>query len=386
MTAPAHALVGDVLLPEGRRRAGLVIAEGRIAGVVAEPREGDLPAAPRHVAGLLAAGFIDLQVNGAFGAEVGDDPGALATLCRELPRTGVTAFLPTAISRPADRYAPLFAVLERAAGAPGARVLGTHLEGPFLAPARAGAHDPAHLRPIDPALLRDLLGSGRVRIMTLAPELPGAPAAIELLAGAGVVASAGHTEAGAEEMARAADAGLTLGTHLFNAMSPLSHRAPGAVGALLADPRLRAGIIADGVHVHPVALRVAHRAKGEEGLALVTDAMPAAGLGDGVTSFAGRPVTVAGGAARLADGTLAGAVVTMDEAVRRAARFLGTGLDAAIRMATATPADVLGLRTVGRIVAGADADLVVLGAGGVVEETLVAGVTVHRRGAAAPPP
>jgi N-acetylglucosamine-6-phosphate deacetylase len=185
-------------------------------------------------------------------------------------------------------------------------------------------------------------------------------------------------------MGRAADAGLTFGTHLFNAMSPLTPRAPGAVGALLADPRLRAGVIADGVHVHPVALLVAHRAKGEDGLALVTDAMPAAGLPEGEHSLGGRPVTVAGGAARLADGTLAGAVVTMDEAVRRAAHALGTNLDAALRMATRTPADVLGLRGLGRIERGAEADLVVLGAGGVVEETLVAGRTVHRRAAATP--
>jgi N-acetylglucosamine-6-phosphate deacetylase len=221
--------------------------------------------------------------------------------------------------------------------------------------------------------------------MTLAPELPGALDAIELLAGAGSVASAGHTEATYDEVVRAADAGLTLGTHLFNAMSPLRHREPGAVGALLSDRRLRTGLIADGVHVDPAAVRIAYAAKGAEGLALVTDTMQAAGIGDGVYELGGRRVTVKGGEARLPDGTLAGATVTMDEAVRRAAAFLGIGLEKTIRMATRTPAEALGLDRIGRIAPGAEADLVVLGPDGVVEETLVAGETVYRRSEAPAP-
>jgi N-acetylglucosamine-6-phosphate deacetylase len=376
-----RALVGDVLLPEGRRRAGLVIRSGRVAEVVPDPRDGDLPAGRRAVGGLVAPGFVDLQVNGAFGEDVGTDPGALAAISRALPRTGVTAYLPTAISWPAERYAGLFEAVDRAA-APGARILGVHLEGPFLAPSRSGAHDPANLRPVDLGELRELLGSGHVRVMTLAPELPGALDAIELIAGAGAAASAGHTEATHDDVVRAAGAGLTLGTHLFNAMSPLRHREPGAVGALLADRRLRTGLIADGVHVHPAAVRIAYAAKGAEGIALVTDAMQAAGMPDGVYELSGRAVIVEDGAARLEDGTLAGATVTMDEAVRRAAGFLGIGLEAAIRMATRTPAEALGLDRLGRIAPGAEADLVLLGPDGAVEETLVAGETVYRREAA----
>jgi len=381
---PSHvteplALVGDALLPQGRMRAAVVVREGRVEAVVADPRDGDLPARRRDVGGLLAPGFVDLQVNGAFGADVGVDGAALEAISRALPRTGVTAYLPTAISWPRERYAGLFDAVERAAAAPGARILGVHLEGPFLAPSRTGAHDPANLRPVDPGELRELLSSGAVRVMTLAPELPGAVEAIELIVAAGAAASAGHTDATYEEVLRAADAGLTLGTHLFNAMSPLDHREPGAAGALLADPRLRTGIIADGIHVHPAGLRIAHASKGADGLILVTDAMQAAGMPDGDYELSGRPVRVEAGVARLDDGTLAGATATMDEVVRRAARFLDVGLEAAIPMATRTPARALGLERIGEIAPGADADLVVLGAAGTVEETLVGGETVYRR-------
>jgi N-acetylglucosamine-6-phosphate deacetylase len=215
--------------------------------------------------------------------------------------------------------------------------------------------------------------------MTLAPELPGAAEAIELIAGGGAVASAGHTEATHDEVVRAADAGLTLGTHLFNAMRGLGHREPGAAGALLSDDRLRTGIIADGVHVHPAALRIAYRSKGADGLILVTDAMEAAGMPDGSYSLSGRRVTVAAGAARLDDGTLAGAAVTMDELVRGAGERLGAGLEDAIRMATRTPAQALGLDRVGQIALGAEADLVVLAPDGAVQETLVGGVSVYTR-------
>jgi N-acetylglucosamine-6-phosphate deacetylase len=378
VTAP-FALVGDVLLPQGRRRAGVVVRSGRVEEIALDPRDGDLPAQRRAVTGLIAPGFVDLQVNGAFGADVGVDPSALETISRELPRTGVTAYLPTAISWPLERYPGLFDALAQAGDAPGARILGAHLEGPFLAPSRHGAHDPANLRPVDRGVLRELLGSGHVRVMTLAPELPGALEAIELIAGAGAVASAGHTEATHDEVVRAADAGLTLGTHLFNAMRGLAHREPGAAGALLADDRLRTGIIADGVHVHPAALRIAYRSKGAEGLILVTDAMEAAGMPDGSYALSGRRVTVAGGAARLDDGTLAGAAVTMDELVRGAGERFGAGLEDAIRMATRTPAQALGLDHVGQIAPGAEADLVVLAADGAVQETLVAGVPVYTR-------
>jgi N-acetylglucosamine-6-phosphate deacetylase len=372
------ALVGDALLPQGPTRAGVVVSGGRVEAVLADPRDGDLPAERRDIAGLLAPGFVDLQVNGAFGSDVGVDAAALEAICRALPSTGVTAWLPTAISWPLERYAGLFDAVEQARSAPGARILGVHLEGPFLAPSRRGAHDPGNVRPVDAGALRELL-AGPVRVMTLAPELPGALEAIEQIVAAGAAASAGHTDATYEQVLRAADAGLTLGTHLFNAMSPLRHREPGTAGALLSDPRLRTGIIPDGIHVDPAVVGIAYASKGADGLILVTDAMQAAGMPDGAYELSGRSVRVEDGVARLEDGTLAGSTVTMDEAVRRAARFSGAGLATAITMATRTPVRALGLERLGVIAPGADADLVVLSSDGTVEETLVAGETVYRR-------
>lgn len=374
-----YALVGEVLASEAPTRAAVVIRDGKIDALLREPGSGDLPRDQREFAGLLCPGFVDLQINGAFGADVGADPEAIRTLAARLPATGVTSFLPTLISSPPERYEEFFAALEKGAAEKGARVLGAHLEGPFLAPERKGAHDPANLRPIDLGLLRELLRSGRVRLMTLAPELENSLEAIEILVGEGVVASAGHTEATYEEISRAADAGLRLGTHLYNAMRPLAHREPGTVGALLTQDRIRTGIIADGVHVHEAAVRLAHQAKGPEGLVLVTDAMEAAGMPPGDYELGGRRVRLQDGAVRLPNGTLAGSALTMDEAVRNAVRFLGVSLAQAVRMAAETPAAALRLNRQGRIAVGCDADFVLLDEEGIVLQTIVSGETVYER-------
>jgi N-acetylglucosamine-6-phosphate deacetylase len=372
-----YALVGEVLTTAGPARAAVVIRDSKIDALLRDPRSGDLPEKHREFAGLLCPGFMDLQINGAFGADIGPDPDAIRTLAARLPTTGVTSFLPTLISSPPARYEEFFAAIEEGAVERGARVLGAHLEGPFLAPERKGAHDPANLRPIDVGLLRELLRSGKVKIMTLAPELPNSLEAIERLLEEGAVASAGHTEATYKEVRRAVDAGLGLGTHLYNAMRPLAHREPGAVGALLTDDRVRTGIIADGVHVHEAALRLAHRAKGSERLILVTDAMEAAGMPPGDYELGGRKVRLEDGAVRLPDGTLAGSALTMDEAVRNAIRFLGVSLAQAVRMAAETPAVALNLDGKGKIAAGCDADFVLLDAEGTVLETIVAGEVVY---------
>ena len=379
MTEP-NALVGEILTTPGPGRAAVVIQDGKIDALVRDPRPGDLPEERREFVGLLCPGFIDLQINGAFGADIGPDPDAIRTLVTRLPTTGVTSFLPTLISSPPERYEGFFDALEEGALENGARVLGAHLEGPFLAPERKGAHDPANLRPKDLGLMRELLGSGKVRIMTLAPELPNALEAIELLLEGGAVASAGHTDATCEEVTRAVDAGLSLGTHLYNAMRPLAHREPGTVGALLTDDRVKVGIIADGVHVHEAALRLAHRARGSEGLILVTDAMQAAGMPPGDYELGQRKVHLEDGAVRLPDGTLAGSALTMDEAVRNAVRFLGVSLAQAVRMAAETPAAALNLDEKGKIAVGCDADLVLLDDEGTVLETTVAGEMVYERG------
>ena len=374
-----YALVGEVLTTAGPTRAAVVIRNGKIDGLLREPRSGDLPSKHRETAGLLCPGFIDLQINGAFGADIGPDPDAIRTLIDKLPATGVTSFLPTLISSPPERYEEFFAALEEGAANEGARVLGAHLEGPFLAPERKGAHDPANLRSVDLGFLRELLRSEKVKLMTLAPELPKSLEGIELLLEEGAVASAGHTEATYEKVMRAADAGLRLGTHLYNAMRSLAHREPGTVGALLTHDRIRTGIIADGVHVHEAAIRLAHRAKGSESLILVTDAMEAAGMPQGDYELGGRKVRLEDGAVRLPDGTLAGSALTMDEAVRNTVRFLGVSLAQAVRMAAETPAAALNLDGKGKIAVGCDADLVLLNEEGTVLETIVSGERVYER-------
>ncbi len=374
-------LVGKAVVPDGVRRVAVIIREARISAVVEPPFSGKLPkdllGERREVSGLICPGFIDLQVNGAFGMDLGGNAAGLKDIASRLPETGTTSFLPTFTSRPAESYGPLLDTLDVPPA--GARVLGVHLEGPFLSPARQGAHDPDNLRPVDLGLLAEVLDSGLVKVMTLAPELAGAEKAAGMLRESGALASLGHTNATYKEALRAVDAGFSKATHLFNAMSPFEHRAPGTVGAVLTDHRLRAGIITDGVHVHPGALRLAYREKDVEGLALVTDAVAAAGMEDGEYRFNGRRVRLEAGSVRLPDGTLAGSALTMDAAVRNAAHHLDLPLEQAVRMASGTPASILGLSGKGRVEAGADADLVVLSPEGVVEETIVAGKSVYRR-------
>ena len=372
-----YALVGEVLTTAGPTRAGIVILGGKIDALLRDPRVGDLPSERREFAGLLCPGFIDLQINGAFGTDIGPDRDAIGTLVARLPATGVTSFLPTLISSSTERYEEFFEALEVGSTEKGACVLGAHLEGPFLAPERKGAHDSANLRPVDLGFVREVLRSGKVQVMTLAPELPNSLEAIELLRQEGAVASAGHTEATYEEIMRAAEAGLRLGTHLYNAMRPLAHREPGTVGALLTHDGIRTGIIADGVHVHEAAIRLAHRAKGSDGLVLVTDAMEAAGMPPGDYELGGRTVRLEDGGVRLPDGTLAGSALTMDEAVRNTTRFLDISLAEAVRMAAETPALALNLEGKGKIAVGYDADFVLLDAQGTVIETTVAGETVY---------
>jgi len=375
-----RALLGNVLAPEPLGRAAVVFEEGRILDVVRDPLRSDLPRDVREVDAFICPGFVELQINGSFGVNVGPDGEALKRLARELPKTGTTSFLPTLISSPIGCYQAFLDALSGARNVSSARMLGAHLEGPFLSPLRKGAHDPANLLPIDLGLIQELAGSGLVRMMTLAPELPRAREAIRLLLENGVAPSAGHTDATYEELTGAVDEGLRAGTHIYNAMSPLQHRAPGAVGALLSDGRTRVGIIVDGVHVHEAALQIAYRQKGPDALALVTDAMEAAGMPDGEYELGGRTVRLEAGAVRLPDESLAGSALTMDAALRNAARLLEIPLHEALRMITSTPAAVLGLPAKGNISPGADADLVVLSAEGEVRETVVAGRIIYGTG------
>jgi len=293
----------------------------------------------------------------------------------------VTTFLPAAVSAGAADYRAVASAFASARDAGGARMPGLHLEGPLLAPARAGAHRGDAIAAAAATLddvLDDLLAARALRLVTLAPERPGALALIARLRDAGVVVSIGHTDATFEQAVAAIDAGATLATHLYNAMSPLRHRAPGAVGAALADDRLTVMLIADGVHAHPAALNVALRAKGPERVVLVTDAMAAAGAPPGRYALAGAEVISDGQAARLADGTLAGSTLTLDRAVRMMAGLGGARVEDALAMASGVPAAAVGLTDAGRIAVGQRADLALWSAAMEVTATLIGGAVAFR--------
>ena len=291
--------------------------------------------------GLLAVpGFVELQLNGAFGHDFTTDPAAMWRVGANLARFGVTAFLPTIVSSPRGTVeAALDAWRAPAPEATGAVPLGLHVEGPFLAPERAGAHEPAALRDPDLDELRAWIATGGLSMLTLAPERPGAIDAIRLLADSGVVAAVGHTSADAATAAAAIDAGARYATHLFNAMPPFEHRAPGAAGALLADPRVVVGLILDRHHLDPIVVALVERAARGR-ISLVSDAIAALGLPDGSYPLGGSEVTVRDGAARLRDGTLAGSATTLDACVRAFAALTGSA-EEAIASVTAVPAQLL---------------------------------------------
>jgi N-acetylglucosamine-6-phosphate deacetylase len=289
--------------------------------------------------------MIDLQVNGAGGHDLTEHPERLWDVGAALSRYGVAAFLPTLVSASWTTIDRARDVL--ASGPPpgyaGATPLGWHVEGPFLAPARAGAHDPSSLRPPDAGVVRDWSPATGVRMVTLAPELPGALEVVAALVANGVVVSAGHSDASFEQARAGFDAGITSVTHLFNAMVRLDHREPGLPGAALADDRVTVGLIPDGLHVHPAVIGLVRRIVGRDRLAIVTDAIAALGVGPGMHRLAGRDVVVDETSARLPDGGLAGSVLSLDEAVRNLARFAGCSHEDALRAATVVPARLLGL-------------------------------------------
>lgn len=329
---------------------------------------------------LLAPGFIDLQLNGGFGSDFTQEPGGIWKVAAELPRYGVTAFLPTIITSPANRVEQAQDVLH--AGAPagwqGAVPYGLHLEGPMLNPGKKGAHNPAYIQPPSLEVIEGWSASANVRLVTLAPEVPGALDVVTTLRERGVIVSAGHSLANFAQARAGFAAGISMVTHLFNAMPPLDHREPGLAGAALQDEHVAVGIIPDGVHVHPTMLNLVWKAKGKSGVVIVTDSMAAMGMPPGKYHLADYDVIVDEHSARLADQTLAGSIVTMDAAVRNMAAWCGLALTEAVRAASQTPAYVLGLAHKGRISPGADADLVLLTPEGHVLRTYVGGNLVYR--------
>jgi N-acetylglucosamine-6-phosphate deacetylase len=369
-------------------------------GVVTQVGSGP-PPRPADVAlpaGVLAPGFVDLQVNGYYGVEFQiPDEASWATVAARLPETGATAFLPTMITAPvadlaaalrtAASFLPKLAGPAPAGAAPaGARVLGVHLEGPFIAPARKGAHNPAWITDPTPAAIADLIsaGAGILRMVTLAPERPGALAAIDALVAAGVLVSVGHSDAIGSQVAAAVQAGARMVTHLFNAQRPLGHREPGVVGQALTDPGLTCGLILDLYHVTQPAATIAFAAAPGR-IALVTDAAACAGMPPGEYLLGGEPITLPAGDGAppvRADGTIAGSALRMDRAVANAVA-IGVPLPAAVAAASRIPADLIGRPDLGRLAPGAAADLVWLSPALSARATWIGGRLAYSDGAAA---
>jgi N-acetylglucosamine-6-phosphate deacetylase len=371
MTAGPANVVGGRLVLDDRVAAGrITIEDGRIAAVDID--EGAATDGP-----YLAPGFVDLHVHGWGGHDAMGDPAALDGMARALLRRGVTAFLPTAVTAP-RRELVAFADRVRtwlpSAPLDGAEPLGFNLEGPFLAASRRGAHDPAHLRaPADaPRASLELLVDG-LRLLTIAPELPGATELIRWLCDRDIAVSIGHSDATLEEARAGYAAGATSTTHLFNAMSGIDHRAPGVAVAALLDDAAYVELIADGIHVHPALFQLITGLKPPDRLLLVSDAVALAGTGDGLGRIGGLEVEVVGERVTLrGTATLAGSVIALDTAVRNVVAS-GVPLPAAVAAASRNPLALLGIADRGRIAVGQRADLVELDADLAVRRVMRAG-------------
>lgn len=366
------------VLLDGALRAGLDVRvrEGLISQI------GQDLSAPEYVeaAGLvLSPGFIDIHIHAIAGKESqDDDDGAIPHMARALVRHGVTGFLPTTATNTVENLRAALIRAARLTGKPtdGATVLGCHLEGPFLSAAKKGAQRGDCLLPPTLENWRAIAGGYEqyVKIMAVAPELPGALELIGTLSAAGVTVSVAHTVADYDTAMDAFDAGAREATHLFNGMAALGHRNPGVVGAALVRGGVAAEVIADLVHLHAGALALVVRCKGPREVVLISDAMAATDLPDGDYSLAGSDVFVRDRQARLADGTLAGSTLTLDVAVRNMARTVGVPLPQALEMATLNPARQIGEdRRRGRVAPGCAADLILLDGDMSVRSTFVGG-------------
>ena len=358
---------GRVVTPDGVLDPGWVQVEsGTITAVGSGPAPSgngapfiEVDAAARWV----VPGFVDIHCHGGGGESFSNpDPARVARAVTAHRRHGTTTLLTSLVSRPVPEMADQVAALAELTQE--GLINGIHLEGPFLSAARCGAHDPSVLRPPDADSVNTLLaaGKGAIRMVTIAPELDGALHAVKLLAGAGVLAAVGHTDATESQVLPAIDAGATVATHLFNGMRPLHHREPGPIGTLLDDERVSVELICDLVHVHPSVIRLAARHAGQDRTVLVTDAIAAAGVGDGVYDVGGLAVTVTDGVPTLAGGgSLAGSTLTMDAAFRNLVRGCGLSVQAAVVATSTRPAELLGLdKLTGRLAAGLAADLVIM--------------------------
>jgi N-acetylglucosamine-6-phosphate deacetylase len=378
---------GAILSPFERFAPGRVVIRGNrveavgVASDVGRPDGATLVGLPNLT---LVPGFIEPHVHGAGGFDVMHATWETMTvISRKLAIHGTTSFLPTTVSAPADVLTETVERLSGLIGTPfeGATPLGIHLEGPFINLQKRGTHRQASLHKPDATLLSKWIQrtKGRIKLLTLAPELEGAAKVAEVAAQSRVVVGMGHSDASFLEATEAADKGVRYAVHTFNAMRQLSHRDSGIVGAVLSDDRIFAEIIADGIHVAPEIVRIFAKAKGPRRIILATDAISATGMPDGSYALGKHHVDVVGGVCRDLEGRLAGSTLTQDQALRNLIQWSGMRIDEALLAVTANPAEALALEDRGRIEAGAFADFTLLDENLQVAQTYVGGALVFER-------
>ncbi|ATF15019.1 N-acetylglucosamine-6-phosphate deacetylase [Brevibacillus brevis X23] len=383
-----YALKGNLVADGQELHNGLVVVgNGKITYVGKADEYGK--ALPNHVVivedGWICPGFVDMHMHGIDGYDTMDGtPKSLQAISTALARHGVTSFLATTMTAPYDQLEQVLVNIAQNSreGLPGAQAIGIHLEGPWINPRYKGAQKEENIAIPKLDAVQKLYGlsEGLIKVVTIAPEQPEALEAIAWLKERDVIVSAGHTGATFAQATEAVDAGVRHFTHCFNAMTGLHHREPGVVGAAMYHEQLSTELIADGIHVHPAVMKILYRVKTAERLALVSDSMRAAAMGEGTYDLGGQEVHVHDNQAKLADGTLAGSILTLNRAVGNMVTLSGVALPEAVEMASHTPASILGFGDrKGRLAAGYDADITVLNTQFDVTMTFVAGKEVYHQ-------
>ncbi|ALS76432.1 N-acetylglucosamine-6-phosphate deacetylase [Planococcus rifietoensis] len=371
--AVEESVIGDILIEDGKI--------SRVAEKIEVPADIHIEASGKNWTAF--PGFIDVHIHGAAGHDSMDaTPEDLAGLAEALPKEGTTSFLATTMTQSDEAIsAALENICEFHASEGQAEMLGVHLEGPFISAERAGAQPIEHIVEASYPLFREWQkkSGNQIRLVTLAPETRGAMEFIKKLTEDKVIASIGHSDATFEEVQAAVRSGANHVTHLYNQMSPFHHRKPGVVGAALMEDGLMVELIADFIHSHPASVEMAFRQKGAERLILITDAMRAKGLPPGVYDLGGQDVQVTKKDARLADGTLAGSILTMDRAIQNVQSITGCSVNELVAMTSANAANELGLANKGKVCSGADADIAILDDNLNVQLTICRGTIAYRK-------
>ncbi len=332
---------------------------------------------------IIVPGYIDMHIHGSAGCDVMDaTQEALSGLASALPKEGTTSFLATTMTQQLDAISNALQNASSFQSTPQqADMLGVHLEGPFISPVRAGAQPIEHI--IDPSITLfadwQKRSGNRIKLVTIAPEQPGGVEFVQAMKELGVIASIGHTNATVDEVNEAVKAGANHVTHLFNQMSPFHHRDPGSIGGAFLEEALAVEIIVDGIHSHPKAVELTYRIKGADHIILITDAMRAKGLQPGIYDLGGQQVHVSEKDARLHDGTLAGSILTMENAAKNMRAITGCSLREMVQMTSTNAATQLGLSNKGRIEFGKDADLTILDSDWTVQMTICRGEIAYRK-------